>query len=161
MTHHEIGGMQHDVEGRLCQEKSTHPATDEHRDHAQGKQGRRVDAQLRAIQATHPDQHNDRRGDGNNQRGEGECYGGNRIHAAHKHVMAVDHVAEHRQRAHGVNHDAVTQQRPAHIGNQNMGYDSHARYDCDVYLRMSKEPEQVLPQQSRAARMRLQLIVDH
>src|SRR5207302_399355 len=60
MAHDEIGGMQHDVERRLCQEKSTHPAADEHRDHAQCEQGRSVDAKLGAIQATHPDEHNNR-----------------------------------------------------------------------------------------------------
>ncbi len=41
-----------------------------------------------------------------------------------------------------------------------MGNDAHSRHDRDVDLGMSEEPEQMLPQKSRPARMRLQLVVD-
>ena len=50
--------------------------------------------------------------------------------------------------------------RPAHVGDQDVGDNAEAGHDGDVNLRMSEEPEQVLPQQSRSTRVRLQLVVD-
>src|SRR5258708_39075765 len=49
----------------------------------------------------------------------------------------------------------------ADVGDQQMGDDSHPWDDRDVYLRMSEGPEWVLPEESRAAGVRLQLIINH
>ena len=54
----------------------------------------------------------------------------------------------------------VAQQRPAHVGDQHMRDHAHGGHDRDVDLGMTEEPEQVLPQQRRAAGVGLQLIVD-
>jgi hypothetical protein len=83
------------------------------------------------------------------------------IHPADEHVVAVDHVAEHGQGSHGINEHPVAEHRPAHVGDEHVGNDAHAGDDCDVDLGMSEEPEQMLPQQSRSAGVRQDLIVDH
>ena len=62
----------------------------------------RVDPQVRAVEAADPDQHHDRRRDRDDQRREGKRQRRERIHAADEHVVAVHHVAEDGQRAHGV-----------------------------------------------------------
>ncbi len=59
-----------------------------------------------------------------------------------------------------IDDDPVAQQRPSHIGDQYVRDHAHSRHDGDVDLGMTEEPEQVLPQQRRAAGMGLQLIVD-
>jgi hypothetical protein len=74
--------------------------------------------------------------------------------------MSVDHVAENGNRRHTADHHSVTEQRPAHVGDQDMRNDTHPGNDCDVHLRMSEEPEQVLPKQSRSTRVRLELVID-
>src|SRR6267154_1382400 len=59
-----------------------------------------------------------------------------------------------------VNHfDA--KQRLAHCGHQDVRNDTYGRNDGDVNLGMSEEPEKMLPQQRRAAGMRLQMVADH
>ena len=75
--------------------------------------------------------------------------------------MAVDHVAENRQGAHGIDQHAMAQHGLAHVGDQHVRDDAHAGHDRDVHLGMSEEPEQVLPEQSGAAGVRLQLVVEH
>ncbi len=55
----------------------------------------------------------------------------------------------------------MAQQRPPHVGDQHVRDDAHGRHNGDVDLGMSEEPEQVLPKQRGAARVRLQLVVDH
>ena len=82
------------------------------------------------------------------------------IHSADEHVVPVDHVAENGQRAHGINQHAVAEHRLAHVGDQNVRNDAHAGHDGDVDLGMSEEPEQVLPQQSRSAGVRQDLVID-
>ena len=75
--------------------------------------------------------------------------------------MSIDHVAEDGKRSHGVNEHSVAEHGLAHVGDQNVGNDAHARHDRDVNLGMAEEPEQVLPEQSGSARVRLQLVVNH
>ena len=75
-------------------------------------------------------------------------------------MVPVDHVTQESQGAHGVNQHAVAQHGPAHVGDQNVGNDPHSGHDRDVDLRMSEEPEQVLPQKGGTARVRLQRIAD-
>ena len=52
-------------------------------------------------------------------------------------------------------------QRPAHAVDQHMRDDAHRWQNRDVNLRVSEEPEQVLPEQRRTARVRLQAVADH
>ena len=59
--------------------------------------------------------------------------------------MPIDPVAEDSKRSHGIDQCSVAQHRLAHVGDQDMGNDADTRHDRDVDLRMSEEPEQVLP----------------
>ncbi len=54
----------------------------------------------------------------------------------------------------------MAEHRLAHVGDQDVGNDAHPGHDRDVDLGMSEEPEQVLPEQSRSAGVRLQLVID-
>ena len=82
------------------------------------------------------------------------------VHPADKHVVSVNHVAKNGNRPHAADYHPMAEQRPAHVGNQHMGNDPHRGNDRDVHLGMSKEPEQVLPQQSRSPGVWLQLVID-
>ena len=75
--------------------------------------------------------------------------------------MSPHHVAEESNRYQRVDHHPVAQQRPAHAVDEDVGDDAHCRNDGDVDLRMTKEPEQVLPKQRRTAGVRLHLVADH
>src|SRR5271166_4927872 len=59
MADHKVSRMEHDIDGRLRQKKTTNTAADEHRNKAQSEQGSRRDAQLRAVKTKDPDQHRD------------------------------------------------------------------------------------------------------
>src|ERR1035441_5545718 len=161
MADHEVSRMEHDIDGGLSQEEAAHATADEHRNKAQGKQGSRVDAQLGTIQTERPHQHHDGGRDGYDQRGERERQRGERIHPADKHVMPIDHVAEDGKRSHGIDEYSLTKHRLAHVGDQDMGDDADTGYDRDVDLRMSEEPEQVLPEESRSSGVRQHLVVHH
>src|ERR1700681_2220945 len=146
----EVSGMKHDIDGRLSQKKSAHAAAHEHRNEAQGKQRSRIDSQLRPIQAESPYQHDDGGRDGYDQRWERECQRRVVIHTADEHLMPIDHVTQNGQSPKGINKYSLAQHRLTHIRDQDMRDDSHARNDCNIDLWMPKEPEQVLPEQSRA-----------
>jgi hypothetical protein len=55
----------------------------------------------------------------------------------------------------------MAQHRLAHIGNEDVRHNPHTGHNRDVNLGMPEEPEQVLPEQGRSARVRLQLVVEH
>ena len=75
--------------------------------------------------------------------------------------MPVHHVAERGQGSHGVDEHSVAEHGPAHIGNKDVGNDAHAGDDGDVNLRVSEEPEEVLPEESGSARVRQDMISDN
>src|ERR1700686_110136 len=154
MADHEVSRMQHDIDGRLSQKEAADAATDKHRDKAQSKQRSGIDSQLRPIQAESPYQHDDGGRDSYNQCWERECQRRVGIHTADEHVMPVDHVTQNGQSSKGVNKYPLAQHRLTHIRDQDMRDDSHAWNDCNIDLWMPKEPEQVLPEQSRATRVR-------
>ena len=60
--------------------------------------------------------------------------------------MPPDHVAEEPDSHHAIDDGLVAEQRPAIAVDQDVGDDSGGRQYRDVNLRMSEEPEQVLPQ---------------
>ena len=107
VSDHEIGRMQHDVDRGLGKEETADAAADEHGNESQRKQRSGIDTQLGAVEAANPDQHDDRRRNGDRQRGERKRDRRKRIHPAHEHVMSVDHVAEKRERHHGINNDPM------------------------------------------------------
>ena len=161
VAHHEVGRVQHDVDGGLSQEEAADAAADEHRDETQREQRSRIDPQLGAVHAAQPDQDDDGGRNRDDERGEGKRQRRERIHSADEHVVPVHHVTQNSNRAHAGDDHAVTEQRPTHVGDENVGDDSHARHDRDVHLRVPEEPEQVLPQQSGSAGMGQYLAVDH
>ena len=100
-----------------------------------------------------------RHADGHGQDGEGERRV--RAHAAHEHVVAPDHEAEEADAQDGVHHRLVAEDRLAREGGEQLRSHAHAGQDRDVDLGVSEEPEQVLPQQRRAALVAHDLAVDH
>src|SRR6266849_5295293 len=65
--------------------------------------------------------------------------------------MTPDEEAQHADRKNRKHHRAITEDRLAGKGRKNVRSCAHAREDCDVDLRVAKEPEQMLPQKWRAA----------
>src|SRR5260370_16086641 len=80
-----------------------------------------------------------------------------RIHAAGEHVVSPNAEAKDPDGNCGINHGAISKYRPAGKGRKQMRSDSHSGKNRDVHFGMSKEPEQVLPQQRRATLMLNQL----
>ena len=100
----------------------------------------------------HPDAH------GQDREGHGRI----RVHAAHEHVMAPDQEAQEADAQDGVHHRFVAEDRLAREGGEQLRSHAHAGQDGDVHLGMPEEPEQVLPEQRRAALMvGDDLVVDH
>ena len=65
--------------------------------------------------------------------------------------MAPHREAQQADRHNGVHHGLVSEDRLARKGREHLRSHAHSRQDCDVNLRMTEEPEQVLPQQRRPA----------
>ncbi len=146
MPDNEIGGVEIDVDRRLREKESADSSAHEHRNESNAEQGRAIDSQIRSVQTAQPDQRHDRGRNRDHQRWEGKDQRGERIHAAEKHVMSPDHVAEEPDPHHAVDNAPLAQHRLAHVADQDVADDTDRRQDRDVYLRMSEEPEQVLPQ---------------
>ena len=117
-------------------------------------QHRRMEANLPLPHRAQPVKCLDSRGhaDAHGQDRKGECRVG--AHAAHEHVMAPDHEAEEADGQHRVHHGAVAEDRLARERRQHLRSHAHPGQDRDVNLGMPEEPEQVLPEQRRAALVR-------
>ena len=76
-------------------------------------------------------------------------------------MVAVNHIAENGERSHAIDEHSLAEHRLAHIGDEDVGNNPDPGNNRDVNLGMPEEPEQVLPQQSRSARMWDQLIVQN
>ena len=74
-----------------------------------------------------------------------------RVHAAHEHVVAPDQEAEEADAQDGVHHRFVAEDRLAREGGEQVRSHAHARQNRDVDFGVAEEPEEVLPQQRRAA----------
>src|SRR5581483_11371936 len=74
-----------------------------------------------------------------------------RAHSAHEHVVTPHDKAEQANREHGIDHRLVSEDRLARKRRQHLRRHAHAGENRDVNLGMSKEPEQMLPQQWRSA----------
>src|SRR5579863_2723353 len=96
--------------------------------------------------------------DGHGHDGKGE--GGVGAHAAHEHVMAPNHKAEEADGEHGVDHGFVAEDRFAREDGEQLRAEAHGGQDGDVNLGMAEEPEEMLPQERRAAFVSGELAVD-
>src|SRR5712692_43489 len=65
--------------------------------------------------------------------------------------MAPDEEAQHADRENREDHRAITEDRLARKGRENVRSRAHARQNRDVNFRVAKKPEQMLPQQGRTA----------
>ena len=74
-----------------------------------------------------------------------------RAHAAHEHVVAPHQEAEAADGQHGVDHGPVAENRLARRSRGPCEVTPMPGQDGDVDLGVAEEPEQVLPQQRRAA----------
>ena len=75
--------------------------------------------------------------------------------------MAPNHEAEKPDRAHRIDHRLIAEDGLARKRRDNMRRNAHARKNRDVDLRMAEEPEEVLPQQRRAASVVDELVAHH
>ncbi len=74
-----------------------------------------------------------------------------RAHAADEHVMAPDEESQQTDREDRKHHRAIAEDGLASKGRKNVRGRAHAGQDRDVNFRMTKEPEQMLPENRRAA----------
>src|ERR1700740_1605005 len=145
MANNEIGCVEIDVDGGLREEEAAHAAADEHGDKTEGKKRGGGYPDVGSIKAAQPNQghYGGRNGDGEGR--EGKQQRGKRVHATDEHVVSPDHVAQEADGDHRVDDDLGAQERLAHAGDQDMGDDAHGRQNGDVDLRVSEEPEEMLP----------------
>ena len=73
-------------------------------------------------------------------------------------MVAPDDVADKADRENGEHHRFIGEDRLAGESRQDVRRYAHAGEDRDVHLRVTEEPEQVLPQERRSALMAYQLI---
>src|ERR1700737_2263088 len=70
MAHHEVGGVQINIDGWLRQEKAADASTDEHGNETKGEQGGSGHTNIGPVKTTQPNQIHDRRGKGVGRGGE-------------------------------------------------------------------------------------------
>ena len=148
---HEVRVVEVEVERRLAEEDAADAAGHEQRDEAEREQHGGSEVDLAAPQRADPVEGLDRGGHADAHREHRERHGGVRAHAAHEHVVAPDQEAEEADAEDGVHHRFVAEDRLAREGREQLRGHAHAGQDRDVDLRVAEEPEQVLPQQRRAA----------
>ena len=158
MADHEIGTVQVAVDRRLRQEEAADSTADENRNEAEAEQGRRVETHFGAIQSADPEERRDRGRDGDDERRDRKHRRRERVHATHEHVMPPHRVAQKSNRDHARNQHAGSKQRLSRHRRENVRDDSETREYGDVDLGMSEEPEEVLPEERRPARVRLESI---
>jgi hypothetical protein len=76
---------------------------------------------------------------------------GDRPHSHREHVVRPDAEAEERDEDSGIDHDRISENRLARECGQDLGHQPKRRENQDVDLRMSEDPEQVLPEQGIGA----------
>src|ERR1700737_3242593 len=103
MPDYEIGSVQIDVNGGLCEEEATDATAHKHGHKTQRKKARGGYPDIRSIKATQPDQSHDRRWNGDGKGRKGKQQRGKRVHAADEHVMTPNHVAQEANGNHRVN----------------------------------------------------------
>src|ERR1700733_3245632 len=161
VSYDEICRVKISVERSMREVEAADPPADEDGNESEAEQRRRVESHFRAVERSCEQQRHNRRGYGDDQGGHRKNIRGERIHAAHKHVMAPYHVAEKSDRNHASDKRLRTEKRPAREDGQNRCDDANRRQDGDVDFGMTEKPEEMLPEQRRAAGMRLQFVAEH
>ena len=156
----EVRAVQVGVDRRLREEEAADAAADEHRDEAEAEERRGREAELRAVYGADPEQRGDGRRDRDDQRRHREERRRDGVHPAQEHVVSPHGVAQAADRGHAGDEHLGAEERLAREGRQDVRDDAEARQDRDVDLGMAEEPEEVLPEHRRAARVRLQPVAD-
>src|SRR5216683_2991954 len=156
----ESGVVKWDIEHGLREEGAADSAGHEERHKAYGEQHGRCETNAAAPESAEPVECLDGGGnaDGHGHDGKGE--GGIRAHSAHEHVMAPNHESEQADGENGVDHGLVAEDRLAREDGKQLRAQAHGGKNRDVDLGMSEEPEQMLPEQRRAAAVTDHLAVD-
>ena len=117
------------------------------RDHTDSEQHRRGEAKFAAPNRGEPvqDFHAGRNGDEHRRDREGDDR--DRTDAGHEHVVSPYAPTHEPDCDTGEHHCAVAEDRLATEGWDDLGDDAEARKDEDVHLGVTKDPEEVLPQQ--------------
>src|SRR5205085_9996511 len=118
-----------------------------------GKEHRRREAYARAPERAEPVEGLDGGWHADAQGQNGEGHARPRTHAADEHVVAPDEEAQKADCEHGEDHREVAEDGLAREGGEYVRGRAHARKYGDVDFRVSEEPEEVLPQNRRAARV--------
>ena len=151
MGHHEVCVMQIQVQRRLRQEQAGEAAAHEQGHKSESEQHRAGELDFAAPDGSQPVEGFDGRGNADGHRQQRESERRVRAHAADEHVVAPHAEAEEADGANRSDHGAVAEHRLAREGREQVRRHAHAGQDGNVHLRMAEEPEQVLPQQRRAA----------
>ena len=151
MRHHEVRVVEVSVDLWLSQEESGESAGHEDGYEAEREQHRGREAQRPVPCGRNPVErfHGGRRADHHRQ--QRECDGRIRAQSADEHVMSPDQQSQEGDRDGRQDHGAVPEHRFAREVGDQMRDDAHGGEDCDVDLGVSEKPEQMLPEQGRAA----------
>ena len=151
MANHEVSVVQGNIQHRLSQERPTESARHEQRNEADGEQHRRLQPNASAPKRTEPVESLNSRRHANRHRHDGERKRRIGAHSAHEHVVSPHHESQKPDGHEGISHSLISEDGFAREGRDHLRGHAHSGQNCDVNLRVPKEPEQVLPQQWRAA----------
>src|SRR5260370_33741677 len=120
---------------------------------SQAEQHRYLEAKFPAPDCTEPVEDLDASRHADQHRGQGKKRVAGRCHADGEHVMRPHAQADEPDRARCRDHDAVAENHLAREDRDYLGGESESGNDKYVDLGMAEEPEEVLPQYGRAARL--------
>ena len=126
VSHHKISIVEVQIQSGLAQEDSADSAGDEQGNESHREHHRRGKPDSSAPQRADPIKCLDgrRHANGHGERGKSHCRIG--AHTAHKHVMAPDEEAQESNGQDGVNHGAVSENRLAREGREQLRRHPHA-----------------------------------
>src|SRR5205823_3805712 len=126
-------------------------ADEEHRQKAKRKQHRRGEADPASIHRRHPVEELDAGWDRHEQGGDHEEQVGGPAHADNEHVMRPNAHGDEGDGHGGGGHELVAEQHLARENRNDLRHHAEHRQDEDVDFGMAKEPEEMLPEEGRAA----------
>src|SRR5208282_3695669 len=147
VSNYVVRRMQQVIHRRLRQKESGKPPGNEKGDKAQRKQHGNLKMNFASPKRAEPVKRLNRRGNSDRHRHNGEGKSRVWIHPTEEHVMTPNHEAEKADGVHGDYHGFVAEDRFAAERGEHVRGNSHAGENRNVHLRMTKEPEKVLPQE--------------
>ena len=147
MGNHVIGVVQVQVRKIEAQRQTGQSANSKHRQERQRKKHRHRETNRTTPQRNEKTSENDHRRDRNDHRRGLEEGGDFGSHAGQIHVVRPDDERQEADAEHRIDQRLVTPDRLARVIRDDFADNAHRRQNQYIDLRMSEEPEQVLPEQ--------------